>query len=161
MPPTTRPPAAPTASDGERSSPVEQLVRRLLGPLGLVVLSRERIQQALEEAVERGRITRSDANDLALELVRRGRQQTEELLSELDRLFGLGRRRLATARRAARRTGGGEPRLPIEDYDRLPAVQVRRRLRSLSEAELRVVHEYERRHANRKSVLAALERALR
>ncbi len=119
----------------------EQLIGRTLDPLGVVMLTRERIQETLEDAVRRGRVTRSDANDLAGELLRRGRQQTEELLAEL-----------------ARRTVGG--RLPVAGYDGLTARQVRGRLGALTPAELRQVRDYERRHANRKTVLEAVEHAL-
>src|SRR6059058_5094796 len=80
----------------------EQLVNRILKPLGLVVLSRERIQETLDEAAERGRLTRSDANDLVAELVRRGRQQTDELMSDLERLMGQGRQRWDSATKRAR-----------------------------------------------------------
>src|SRR6059058_3492999 len=69
----------------------EQLAQRILKPLGLVVLSRERIAETLDEAADQGRLTRSDADRLVAELVQRGRQQTEELLSDLDRSAGRGR----------------------------------------------------------------------
>src|SRR5579859_8101331 len=121
----------PSRSQAEGRSPVEQLVNRVLKPLGLVVLSRERIQQTLDEAAERGRLTRSDANALVNELVRRGRQQTEDFLEELDRLFGLGRQQLDTATRAARRTVGLGSSFPIGDYDELTAAQVQGRLDGL------------------------------
>ena len=127
----------------------EQLVNRVIQPLGLVMLSRERIQETLDEAAERGRLTRSDANELAHELVRRGRQQTDDLLSGLVR----------GADRARRSVGGGSP-FPVSGYDELTARQVQGRLEGLSPAELRKVRDYERRHANRKSVLAAIEKAL-
>ena len=73
----------PTGKPRPDSPPslMEQLLAHTLDPLGVVMLTRERIQETLEEAVQRGRVTRTDANDLAGELLRRGRQQTEELLS--------------------------------------------------------------------------------
>ena len=166
---------AKSSSDG-LAGLVDQLVNRVLGPLGLVILSRERIHQTLEEAADRGRVTRSDANELASLLVQRGREQTEELLADAERLLGRGRQQLDTATtkarrsqpvdrlvrgadRARRRVGVG-PSFPIVGYDELNAGQVGRRLRSLKPAELRKVRDYERRHANRKSVLAALEKRL-
>ena len=162
-------------SDG-LSSLTEQLVNRVLRPLGLVVLSREGIQATLDEAAERGRVTRSDANDLVSLLVERGRRQTEELLADLERLLGRGREQLDAATlktrrsgsvdrlirgadRARRRVGVGAS-FPITGYDDLTATQVQRRLRTLEAAALRMVRDYERRHANRKSVLAAIERRL-
>jgi hypothetical protein len=68
--------------------------------------------------------------------------------------------RLARSAGRARRTIGVQPWLPIPAYDELTARQATERLKSLTPAELRTVRDYERRHANRKSVLAAIERAL-
>jgi hypothetical protein len=134
---------------GGLSGLAEQLVERILRPLGLVVLSRERIHETLEEAAERGRLTRSDANALANLLVQRGRQQTDELLDSLVR--GADR---------ARRTVGVGPPFPIIGYDELTVPQIRRRLGKLDKSELRKVKTYERRHANRKSVLSSIEKQL-
>jgi hypothetical protein len=50
--------------------------------------------------------------------------------------------------------------LPIQDYDELTARKVIERLAGLAPAALRKLREYERRHANRKSVLDAIERLL-
>jgi len=61
----------------------------------------------------------------------------------------------------ARRTVGVGPTFPILGYDDLTAGQVAQRLDGLKPADLRRVRDYERRHANRKSVLAAVEKALR
>lgn len=154
----------------------EQLVNRIIKPLGLVVLTRERIQETLDDAAERGRLTRSDANELGAELVRLGRKQTDELLSDLERLLGQGRQRWDSATRRARssepidrivrgadrarRTVGVGSSFPISGYDDLTAGQVQGRLGDLSPAALRRVRDYERRHANRKSVLASIEKAL-
>jgi len=134
----------------------EQLVNRIIKPLGLVLLTRERIQETLDDAAERGRITRSDANDLVTELVQRGRQQTEELLADLERLLGRGREQFDRARR----TVGVGSSFPIAGYDELTASQVQSRLGSLTPAQLRRVREYELRHANRKSVLSAADSSL-
>ena len=131
----------------------EQLVNRIIKPLGLIVLSRERIQETLDEAADRGRLTRSDANELAAQLVQLGRKQTEELLADIERLLGRGRE-------LARRKLGGESSFPISDYDEMTAAQAQARLASLSPTELRKVRDYERRHANRKSVLTTIEKQL-
>jgi polyhydroxyalkanoate synthesis regulator phasin len=163
------------SSDGT-SSLAEQLLTRVIRPLGLVVLTRDRIHEILDDAAERGRVTRSDANDLATELVNRGRQQTDQLLSDIERLFGRGRQQLGSAtmraRRSesldlllrsadrARRTVGTDQTFPILGYDDLTAAQVQSRLDGLAPAELRKVRDYERRHANRKSVLAAIDKQL-
>jgi polyhydroxyalkanoate synthesis regulator phasin len=165
----------PTGGDG-LSSIVEQLANRVFKPLDLVVLTRERIQETMDEAAERGRVTRSDANALVSELVRRGRQGSDDLLKDIEALLTRGRDQLGSATRRARRAepvdrivrAGDRARrtvtlsssFPISGYDDLTAGQVATRLDGLSPAELRKVREYERRHANRKSVLAAIEKAL-
>jgi len=137
---------------GDSDSIVEQ-VRRLLNPLDAFVLTRDRVQEVLDDAVDRGRMTRDDASELLQEIMRRGRSQTEELLgAPADRM----RREVDRARRV---TGLGTA-FPISGYDDLTAAQVTERLGDLSAAELRKVRDYERRNANRKSVLAAVERKL-
>jgi polyhydroxyalkanoate synthesis regulator phasin len=164
-----------TDGDGA-SSLAEQLLNRIIKPLGLVVLTRDRIQEVLDDAAERGRVTRSDANELATELVNRGRQQTDQLLSDVERVAGRGRQQIGAAtmraRRSesldlllrsadrARRTVGAGQSFPVLGYDELTAAQVQARLDGLAPAELRKVRDYERRHANRKSVLAAIDKQL-
>jgi polyhydroxyalkanoate synthesis regulator phasin len=66
------------------------LSNRVFEPRDLVVLASEAIQEAVDEAVERGRVTRVDANDLVGELVRRGREQKDDVLANLDELLGKG-----------------------------------------------------------------------
>jgi polyhydroxyalkanoate synthesis regulator phasin len=111
-------------------------LRRLLNPLDVVVITRERLQDVLDDAVRRGRMTRDDATDLLGDLLRRARRQREELLSDIGETF------------------------PIPGYDDLTAAQVIERLRDLEPGQLRQVREYERRNANRKTVLGALDAKL-
>jgi len=141
-----------------------------------VTLTRERIQATLDDAAERGRMTRTDANALVAELVNLGRQQTDELIRDLEQLLGRGFEEISSATRRARRTEpvdrlvrgadrarrtvGAGPTFPILGYDELTGRQVAERIGELSGPQLRTVREYERRHGNRKTVLAALERAL-
>ncbi len=150
---------------------VEQLINRVIKPLDMVVISRERIQETLDDAAERGRVTRADANELVAELVRRGRQQTDEVFKDLEGRVGRGRGQLGSATKQsmdriarsadrARRSINVGPPFPVVGYDELTAGQVEARLDGLKPAELRRVRDYERRHANRKSVLEAIERAL-
>jgi polyhydroxyalkanoate synthesis regulator phasin len=155
----------------------EQLVNRVIRPLDLVMLTRERIQETVDEAAARGRVTREDANELVAELVKRGRAQTDDILSEFEQVLGRGREQIETATKRARRTEpvdrivrtadkarrsvGVGPSFPILGYDDLTAGQVAERIKEgLTPAQLRKVRDYERRHANRKSVLAAIEAAL-
>jgi polyhydroxyalkanoate synthesis regulator phasin len=156
-----------TTSEEPAGEGVREQLQRLLNPLELVVLTRERVQGALDEAVERGRLTRHDASDIATELLTRGRRQTDDLLGELEALVSTSRRRVsAPADRVvrevdrARRAAGIGPSFPIYGYDDLTAAQVQGRLGDLTPAELRKVRDYERRNANRKSVLGAIEQKL-
>lgn len=139
------------------------------------MLTRDRIQEALDDAAARGRMTRKDANELVTELVRRGRMHGDGLLAEVETLLERGRAELGVAGRRAR---GSEPvarivagaerarrtataALPIPGYDDLRAAQVPAALKGLARPQLRKVLAHERRHANRKSVVAAIEKALR
>ncbi len=148
------------------------LTERLVQPLDLVMLTRDRIEETVEEAVTRGSMTRDAAQDLISGLVERGRRQTSDVLSDLEQLLGRGRGGdvAARARKAgdqvlaqadrARRVARVGPSFPIFGYDDLTASQVQSRLDALTPAELRKIRDYERRNANRKSVLEAVEAKL-
>jgi polyhydroxyalkanoate synthesis regulator phasin len=161
----------------------QALTERLVEPLNLVMLTRERIEETVEEAVSRGSMTRDAAQDLISGLVDRGRRQTTDVLSDLEQLLGRGRGSdvaararkqvgdaTARAREAgdqvlaqadrARRVAGVGPSFPILGYDDLTASQAQARIETLTPAELRKVRDYERRNANRKSVLSAIESKL-
>jgi polyhydroxyalkanoate synthesis regulator phasin len=139
---------------------VRDALRRVLAPLDAVVLTRARVQEALDDAVERGRMTRDDATDLLTELFARGRRQTDDLLRDLEGIITAPAERVIREVDRARRATGLGPSFPITGYDELTAAQVNERLAELSPAELRAVRDYERRNANRKSVLAPIERRL-
>jgi polyhydroxyalkanoate synthesis regulator phasin len=153
-----------------------------------LVLSRERLQEAVDDAVKRGRMTQGDANELVSRLVTRGRQQTDDLMKELERLLDKARSdvesRVAPARkraeRAASRTAkrvrnAAEPALaeadrlrrragvggaPISGYDTLSATQVKARLKDMKPADLRKVRTQEQRGKARKSVLSEIDKKL-
>ncbi|HEX5194476.1 MAG TPA: hypothetical protein VFW09_16895 [Solirubrobacteraceae bacterium] len=154
----------------------EQLVRGSISPKDIVMLTHEHIQDTFDDAASRGRVTRKDANELVAELVRRGRSGGEEVRSELEDLLGRGRRQLgaATSRASraqpvdrivrgadrARRAAGVGSSFPISGYPEMNVSQVQARLKELSRPELRKVLSYERKHANRKSVVGAIEKQL-
>jgi polyhydroxyalkanoate synthesis regulator phasin len=139
-----------------------------------VMLPTERVREAMDDAVRRGRMTRDDAEELAQALIKLGRRQTEELLAELEGLVGKQRGAAADVRKRtqqatervsrevdrARRAAGIGNTFPITAYDDLAAAQIISRLDDLSAADLRKVRDYERRHGNRKTVLSAVERKL-
>ena len=135
------------------SASLRDALRRLLNPLDVVVITRDRVQDALDDAVRRGRMTRDDATDLLSDLMRRGRRQTEDMLSDLEGAL------TAPVGRARRAAGLADP-FPIANYDDLTAAQVIERVRDLDPPALRQVRDYERRNANRKTVLGALDAKL-
>lgn len=136
---------------------------------GGVVLTAQRLQEAVDEAVTRGRITRRDAEELASSLISAGRQQTSDLLADLEQLSSPrsitratvkgGERVLREVDRARRAAGMGTA-FPILGYDELTAAQVVARLGELTPAELRKVRDYENANSGRVTVLRAVDRAL-
>jgi polyhydroxyalkanoate synthesis regulator phasin len=154
-----------------------------------VTLSRDRLQDVVDDAVKRGRMTRDDANELVSSLVTRSRRYSDELVKQLERLLDQAqreieartapaRRRATTeARRAARvardaadaplaqadrlrRRSGVTAGGPITAYDQLTATQIKSRLSDLSPAELRQVRTRERRGKARKGILSDVDRRL-
>jgi polyhydroxyalkanoate synthesis regulator phasin len=154
-----------------------------------LTISRDRLQEVVDDAVKRGRMQRRDAEKMVSDLVSRGRRQTSSLVADLERLADQARRevggrarparRQATraARRASRaardaadrplaeadrlrRRTGLPSRFPITAYNQLTAAQVRSRLGDLSATELRRVRDYERRNQDRKGVVTAIDRKL-
>jgi len=159
----------------------DALAQAVINPLNLVMLTRDRIEEVMSDAVGRGRVTTDDAADLVQGLISLGRKETSDVLSDLERLLGRGKDEmedrtssLASARsqvrsravkRAdpllqqvdrARRAAGVGPSFPIIGFDELTAASVQGRLDDLSAPELRKVRDHEKRNANRKSVLDAI-----
>jgi polyhydroxyalkanoate synthesis regulator phasin len=154
-----------------------------------ITLPRERLQEVVDDAVKRGRMTRDDANDMVAKLVARGRKQSEELVSELEDLLEQARKQVekgtsraqrqtkATAGKVAkrardaadeplaridkvRRRAGVGPTFPITGYDDLTAAQINRRLGDLSKPDLRKVRTYEKKNKARKSIIGKIDKAL-
>jgi polyhydroxyalkanoate synthesis regulator phasin len=177
----------PAAASGRSDKSVQQFRDALERS---VTLSRDRLQEVVDEAVSRGRMTRGDANELVSNLVSRGRKYTDDLIRDLEKLIDQARREVDTrtspARRQATRAAGraaraardvADPALseadklrrragvasssPITAYDQLTAPQVKARLNDLSTAELRKVRALEQRGKARKSILNDIEKKLK
>jgi polyhydroxyalkanoate synthesis regulator phasin len=154
-----------------------------------VTISRDRIQEVMDDAVKRGRMTRADANKTMSNLVTKGRAQTDELLAELEKLLDRARKdveaRVAPARKRAekaasaavrrarttadpvvaeadrlRRRAGVGGGSPITGYESLNAGQVKSRLRGMNKADLRKVRTQEKRGKARKGILDDIEKRL-
>jgi polyhydroxyalkanoate synthesis regulator phasin len=157
--------AAAPANDDENVARGVNALRALLARA--IMLPTERVRETLDDAVRRGRMTRSDAEDLAQALINAGRRQTEDLMADVEQLLGRrgkrapqGSDRIVREVDKAKRAAGLSGSFPISNYDDLAAAQITSRLDDLSPAELRKVRDYERRHGNRKTVLSAIERKL-
>ncbi|MBA2348038.1 MAG: hypothetical protein H0V81_07070 [Solirubrobacterales bacterium] len=183
-PAATRPAAEPAAAPDPTSAAArDEAVLANLASLrdllaGGVVLTAQRLQESVDDAVSRGRMTRRDAEELSRGLVRAGRQQTADLVADLEQLLGRGRGDLDSARSItkgavkgsservlrevdrARRAAGLGTVFPILGYDELTAAQVTARLKELTPTELRKVRDHEQANAARKTVLRAVEKAL-
>jgi polyhydroxyalkanoate synthesis regulator phasin len=138
----------------------DRLLRGMLSPLNVVLVSRKAIDELFDDAVRRGRMTRSDAQEMVQSIVARGARATDDFLSDVERMLGTRIEGLEPVDEAGDGRAG-TPSLPIEDYDELSASQVQGRLEGLTPAELRKLRDYEQRHANRKTVLDRIERRLR
>jgi polyhydroxyalkanoate synthesis regulator phasin len=153
-----------------------------------VTVSRDRLQEVVDDAVKRGRMTRGDANELVSNLVSRGRKVTDDLMADLEKLLDQARkdidtrtsstrsraeaaagrvgrvardaadRPLAEADKLRRRAGG--PGGPITGYEQLTASQIRTRLTDLTKADLRKVRTQEKRGKARKGILDTIESRL-
>jgi|SRR5215211_7299333 len=149
-----------TRSNAREAAGVREQITRYLDPREVVVLTRDRVQEAVDDAVERGRITRNDATALVSALFERGRSQTDDLISQLESIVTGTPTRMVREVDRVRRAAGIGSNFPISGYDDLTAAEVGERLGELSAPELRKVRDYERRNANRKSVLQNIERKL-
>jgi polyhydroxyalkanoate synthesis regulator phasin len=177
---------ASTPKGSEKSSRAEQSVQAFRDALEKsVTISRERLQEVLDDAVRRGRMTRGDAEEMVGRLATRGREQAEDLLSQLERILTqvrdvpdrarqevggrakVARKRavvavdkpLASADRVRRKAR--VPGFPITAYDQLTIRQIDRRLNGLSSSDLRKVRDYERKNKARKGLLRTLDRKLK
>lgn len=146
--------ARPDAGSGKVAAARDRLVRGVLGPLNAVLLTRRHIEEVLDDAVSRGRMTRSDAQEMAQSLLSRSARATDDFLADVERMLGRRGDQIDDVPPAERG-------LPIAGYDDLSAAQVQDQLDGLTPAELRRVREYEQRHANRKTVLDRIDRKLR
>jgi polyhydroxyalkanoate synthesis regulator phasin len=169
----------------QQSSRAEQSVQAFRDALEKsITISRDRLQEVIDDAVRRGRMTRSDADEIVGRLVTRGRDQADDLLGQLERLLSQAREAPGKARQEAgaraqkarkkavkavdRPLAGADrvrraarvPGFPITAYDDLSVRQIDRRVQELSRAELRRVRDYERRNKSRKGVLRAVDRKL-
>ena len=173
--------SAPT----EETTRAEQSVQAFRDALEKsITISRERLQEVVDDAVRRGRMTRGDAEEMVSRLATRGREQAEDLISQLERILSqvrdapdrarqevTGRAEQARKRTVAavdRPLAGADrvrraarvPGFPITAYDQLSIRQIDRRLQELSRQQLRKVRDYERKNKARKGVLRALDRKL-
>jgi polyhydroxyalkanoate synthesis regulator phasin len=106
-------PTAPkrAAGDDQSSSRAEESVQAFRRALeATVTIPRDRLQDVVDDAVRRGRMTRGDAEELVNRLVTRGRGQADDILGQLERVVTQLRdevaERTSQQRRTAERTAG-------------------------------------------------------
>ena len=69
------------------------------------MVTRDRIEEVLEDAVSRGRVTADDAQDILQGILERGRKQTNDVLGDLEQLLGRSRSEVETRTSGARKRG--------------------------------------------------------
>jgi hypothetical protein len=107
---------AKTAARGARRAGVEAktvaefreaLRKNLIKPMEMVLISRDRIEEVLGEAVDQGRVTARDAQRITSGLVKRGQRQTSDVLKDLESLLDRGRTEVRGRTTGARKAAGG------------------------------------------------------
>jgi polyhydroxyalkanoate synthesis regulator phasin len=83
--PVTDPDATAESDSGTRAEQSVQAFRDALEKS--VTISRDRLQEVVDDAVKRGRMTRGDAEDLVGRLVSRGREQAEDIAAQVEGLL--------------------------------------------------------------------------
>ena len=68
-----------------------------------VTMPRERVQEVVDDAVKRGRMTRADANELVSNLVSRSRKATDDLMRDLEKLLEQARKEVESRTNKARK----------------------------------------------------------
>lgn len=173
------------SSPTEESSRAEQSVQAFRDALEKsITISRDRLQEVVDDAVRHGRMTRGDAEEMVGRLVSRGREQAEDLIDQLESVLNQirevpdraksevsGRAKQARKRAVAAadqplaradrvKRAARVPGFPITAYDQLSIRQIDRRLQELSRKELRKVRDYEQDNKARKGVLRSVDRKL-
>ena len=175
----------------------EALRQNLIRPLDMMLITRERIEQVLGEAVERGQVTVDGAQGIASRgsssavasrpttcsrtssscstaAAARSTTAPRDVRRAATDAARDARKQVSGARSAPparprpalaqadrlRRAAGVGPSFPITASTTSPRPRSRARLTDLAPAELRKVRDYERRNANRKTVLNAIESKL-
>jgi len=139
-----------------------------------VTISRDKLQEVIDDAVRRGRMTRADGEEMLGRLLTRGREEAEGLLSQLEPLISGVETRVKSTAKAARNRASAPlatadrvrrktklPGFPITAYDQLTVPQINNRLSELKKSELERVRDYETANRKRVGVLRAVERKLK
>lgn len=126
-----------SAASADSGTKAEQSVQAFRDALEKsVTISRERLQEVVDDAVMRGRMTRGDAEDLVTRLVTRGREQAEDIAAQLEaaltQLREAGEAATEQPRRTARSAGraAGRAKREIEDATERAREEVESRARS-------------------------------
>ncbi len=111
---TVEPKPAPQA--GTRAEQSVEAFREALEKS--VHISRERLQEVVDDAVRRGRMTRGDGEELVTRVITRGREQAEDILGELERVVRQLRGEVEIAAKEPRKSAdraAGRARRELED----------------------------------------------
>lgn len=89
-------PEGPPSPENPRSDAGLQAFREALARS--ITISLDRLQEVIDDAVRRGRMTRADAEELFGKLLSRGREQADDLLKQVEPLISQARKEARKAR---------------------------------------------------------------
>src|SRR5215212_5766809 len=121
----------PRGGSATKDAGLREQLSRYLDPREVVVLTRDRVQEAVDDAVERGRMTRDDATALVAALFERGRSQTDDLIAQIEGIVTGTPTKIVREVERARRAAGLGSGFPISGYDDLTAAEIGARLGEL------------------------------
>lgn len=110
-PPQAAPSPPRSAAEERREDALPAVIASLRHVLSKgVVITGERLQEAIDETVKRGRMTRQDAEELIGNLVEIGRRQTQDALADAESLIGRSAEQTRRVTRSGARSVGAAAR---------------------------------------------------
>lgn len=66
---------------------IELFKKTMLAGIGLAVVTKDKVQESLEELVVKGKLTKEEASEMSEKIVQEGKEQTEKAKVEANKLF--------------------------------------------------------------------------
>ena len=66
---------------------IELIKKTMLASVGLAIVTKDKVQESLDELVEKGKLTKEEAIEMSDKIVQEGEEQTEKAKAEASKLF--------------------------------------------------------------------------